>query len=66
VSPRFYKKAFLKERNLKDNDSGEMKIGIPDWGQPWTLRRNSYIELEAELSTLGDETWNPKPPVASN
>jgi deoxycytidylate deaminase len=66
VSPRFYKKAFLKERDLKDNDSGDMKIGIPDWGQPWSLRKNSYIELEAELSKLGDDTWKPKPPVASN
>jgi deoxycytidylate deaminase len=65
VAPRFYKKAFLKERDLKDNNSGEMKIGVPEWGQPWSLRKNSYIELEAELSKLGDETWKPKPPAAS-
>jgi deoxycytidylate deaminase len=66
VSPRFYKKAFLKERDLKDNASGVMKIGAPEWGQPWSLRHNSYIELEAELSKLGEETWKPKPPTASN
>jgi hypothetical protein len=66
VSPRFYKKAFLKERDLKDNASGEMKIGVPEWGQPWSLRRNSYIQLEADLSKPpGEETWKPKPPTAS-
>lgn len=65
VSPRFYKKAFLKERDLKDDSSGDMKIGVPDWGQPWSLRKNSYIELEAELSKLGEETWKPKPPAPS-
>lgn len=65
VAPRFYKKAFLKERDLKDDNSGVMKIGEPEWGQPWSLRKNSYIELEAELSKLGDETWKPKPPMAS-
>ena len=66
VSPRFYKKAFFKERDLKDNDSGLMQIGSPEWGQPWSLRQDSYIELEAELSKLGDERWKPRPPVASN
>ena len=66
VAPRFYKKAFFKERDLKDNDSGTMRIGLPEWGQPWSLRQASYIELEAELSKLGDETWKPKPPAASN
>ena len=65
VSPRFYKKAFLKERDLKDDSSGDMKIGAPEWGQPWSLRKNSYVELEAELSKLGDETWKAKPPMAS-
>jgi len=65
VSPRFYKKAFLKERDLKDDSTGDMKIGVPDWGQPWSLRKNSYIELEAELSKLGEETWKPKPPATS-
>jgi len=64
VSPRFYKKAFLKERDLKDKATGEMKIGLPEWGQPWSLRRNSYIQLEADLSRPGDETWK-KPPTAS-
>lgn len=66
VAPRFYKKAFLKERELKDNASGDMRIGIPDWGQPWALRKNSYVELEAELSKIGEETWKPKPPATSN
>jgi deoxycytidylate deaminase len=65
VSPRFYKKAFLKGRDLKDDASGIMKIGVPDWGQPWSLRKNSYVELEAELSKVGEETWKGKPPATS-
>jgi deoxycytidylate deaminase len=64
VSPRFYKKAFLKERDLKDDASGLMKIGVPEWGQPWGLRQNSYIQLEADLSKPGEEKWKSKPPMA--
>lgn len=49
IAPRLYRKAFLKDRDLKNNDTGEMAIANPDWGSPWHLRRVSYVELEADL-----------------
>lgn len=50
VSPRLYERAFLKERELKDKNTGIIKIQEPQWGTPWHLSRASYPELEAELS----------------
>ncbi len=50
VAPRLYKRAFLKDRDLKDPTSGDFKIGSPDWGSPWHLHRVSYVELEAALA----------------
>jgi deoxycytidylate deaminase len=49
VAPRLYRKAFVKDRDLKNNDTGDMTLGQPDWGTPWHLRRVSYVELEADL-----------------
>ena len=54
VAPRLYPRAFLKDRELKDSDTGVMKIGTPDWGSPWHLPKVSYIQLEAELSIEED------------
>src|SRR5260221_12491918 len=31
VAPRLYKRAFLKDRDLKDSNTGEFTIGIPEW-----------------------------------
>jgi deoxycytidylate deaminase len=50
VAPRLYKRAFLKDRELKDSKSGEFKIGTPEWGSPWHLQGVSYVELEAALA----------------
>lgn len=50
VAPRLYGKAFAKDRELKDDSSGELSVGQPDWGSPWHLRRSSYAQLEAELA----------------
>jgi deoxycytidylate deaminase len=50
VSPRLYKRAFLKERELKDRNTGIINIQNPQWGTPWHLSRASYPELEAELT----------------
>jgi len=50
VSPRLYERAFLKDRELKDKNTGKMKFHPPRWGTPWHLSRASYPELEAELS----------------
>jgi len=49
VAPRLYRRAFLKDRDLKDNDTGTFKISAPEWGSPWHLSGTSYVQLEAEL-----------------
>jgi hypothetical protein len=45
-----YKRAFLKDRELKDKISGKMMIHEPDWGSPWHLPRRSYVQIVAELA----------------
>lgn len=50
VAPRLYRRAFLKERDLKDDDTGDFRISEPSWGTPWHLRRKSYVQLEAQLT----------------
>ena len=50
VAPRLYKRCFLKDRELKDKNTGIMKIQPPQWGTPWHLSRASYPEMEAKLS----------------
>jgi hypothetical protein len=50
VSPLLYKRAFLKDRELKNKDTGIITIDPPLWGTPWHLSKASYPELEAELS----------------
>jgi deoxycytidylate deaminase len=52
VAPRLFARAFLKDRELKDKESGSMKIASPKWGTPWHLRRASYVELEAALTRI--------------
>jgi deoxycytidylate deaminase len=49
VAPRLYERSFLKNRELKDKDTGIMKIQEPEWGRPWDLSRISYPEMEAKL-----------------
>jgi deoxycytidylate deaminase len=50
VAPRLYKRAFLKDRELKDKQSGKMSVQEPEWLSPWHLARTSYVEIEAKLS----------------
>lgn len=50
VAPRLYRRAFLKDRSLKDWATGEHSIGEPGWGTPWHLHGASYVELEAALA----------------
>ena len=50
VAPRLYKRAFTKDRELKDKLTGEMRMQAPDWGTPWHLRSVGYPEMEAALS----------------
>ena len=50
VAPRMYRRAFLKDRELKDGAFGVLKPDQPDWGTAWHLRASSYAELEAKLA----------------
>jgi hypothetical protein len=49
VAPRRYRRAFLKEVDLKTS-AGDLNIGSPFWGDPWHVRRVGYPQLEAELA----------------
>jgi deoxycytidylate deaminase len=49
VAPRLYRRAFLKDRDLKNPSTGEIQIDAPEWGTPWHLRVAGYVELEAAL-----------------
>jgi deoxycytidylate deaminase/plasmid stabilization system protein ParE len=50
VAPRLYARAFLKDRSLKENDTGDYRVGSTDWGTPWDIHRTSYVELEVALA----------------
>ena len=50
VAPRLYRRAFLKDRDLKDSKTGDFKMGVPEWGTPWDIQGVSYVELEAALA----------------
>lgn len=49
VAPRLYRRAFLKDRELKNEFTGDFEIATPEWGTPWHLSGTSYVQLEAEL-----------------
>lgn len=66
IAPRFYRKAFLKNRDLKNDDTGMMQIGTPKWGQAWDLLRHSYVELEAEFSGKEGTQWKIAPSGVSH
>jgi len=53
VAPRMYRRAFLKDRDLKDWLTGVIRSAEPEWGTPWHLRSAAYVELEAFLSKTG-------------
>jgi deoxycytidylate deaminase len=50
VSPRLYKRAFVKDRDLKDKQSGLMKMHPPEWASQWHLPVSSYIERESKIT----------------
>jgi len=50
VAPRLYRRAFGKDRELKNSETGDLNISSPDWGSPWHLRKMSYAQLEADLA----------------
>lgn len=50
VAPNMYRRAFFKDRDLKHDQTGILKIGEAAWGSPWHLKRISYVGIEAELA----------------
>jgi deoxycytidylate deaminase len=62
VAPRMYRRAFLKDRELKLKDTGDFQMGRPDWVTPWHLRVNGYAELEAKIGG-GDATYSEGEPA---
>ena len=55
VAPRLYERAFFKDRDLKNKETGNMEVQAPEWLSPWYLGRASYVEFEAKLSKDADE-----------
>lgn len=51
VAPRFYRRAFYKDRDLKDNQTGVMLtlFGLPEGKGDPPLLRVSYAQMEAKL-----------------
>lgn len=50
VAPRLYRRAFLKDRELKQRETGNFEIGQAEWGTQWDIHRISYAEIEAKLA----------------
>lgn len=50
VAPRMYRRAFEKDRELKNPVTGQLHIQDPDWGTPYDLSTKSYAELETALT----------------
>ena len=53
IAPRMYTRAFLIDRDLKNDTTGVMTMGDPDWGSSFDLTRVGYAEMEALLSRDG-------------
>jgi deoxycytidylate deaminase len=49
ISPRLYRRAFLKRNELKDS-AGVLNVAPAEWGSSMLLRSANYYELEAELA----------------
>jgi len=50
IAPRMYRRAFQKDRELKDRSTGNMNVQEADWGSPYHISRKSYAEFEATLT----------------
>ena len=44
-----YERAFMKDRELKKKETGEMLIQEPSWGTPWHLSKLSPSDIEVQL-----------------
>lgn len=50
VAPRMYRRAFQKDRGLKDDVTGSLSIRPPEWGSPYDISKTSYAEFEVTLT----------------
>jgi deoxycytidylate deaminase len=50
VAPRMYRRAFEKDRELKNRLTGILEIQDPDWGTAYDVSTKSYAELETALT----------------
>ena len=50
VAPKMYRRAFQKDRELKNRRTGMLSVQGPDWGTHYDLSKTSYAELEASLT----------------
>jgi len=55
VSPRMYRRVFLKDRDYKDKVTGERIFGTPNWGGPLDNYKESYVTLEHKLGREADD-----------
>ncbi len=49
VAPRMYRRAFQKDRDLKNGETGELTISPPEWGSPYDISKVSYADFEVSL-----------------
>ena len=49
VAPRLYQYAFIKDRQLKNKETGVMDMGLPEWGSFWNGSKISHIKMEENL-----------------
>ena len=56
VAPRLYRRAFLKDRDLKNNQTGNMEVGKSDASIRPELLRFSYLEVETKLVDTGESS----------
>ena len=50
VAPRMYRRAFQKDRELKNPRTGDMEMSAPEWGSPYDISKKSYAEFEVSLT----------------
>ena len=50
VAPQLYRRAFMKDRDLKNESTGMKNIGEPNWGSAWETTKLSYPDLEVTVT----------------
>jgi deoxycytidylate deaminase len=50
IAPRMYRRAFEKDRELKNPATGTLQVQDPDWGTAYDASTKSYAELETALT----------------